>query len=85
MIPTLVLVGLGLGLMPWQWNRRVPAIVALSLLMALAWGLLVGAPLAGALLALVNIALGIPLGLGIQRLGYAVLHCPSQAQRTQRR
>ena len=93
MIPTLILVGLGLGLMPRQWERRVPAMVVLSLLMALTWGLLVGAPLGGALLALVNIALGIPLGFGIQRLlglgirklGYAVVHRPSHGQRTQRR
>ena len=85
MIPTLILGGLGLGLMPRQWERRVSAIVAISLLMALAWGLLVGALLGGAVLALVNIALGIPLGLGIQRLGYAVVRRPSHAQRTQRR
>jgi hypothetical protein len=81
-IPTLILVGLGLGLMPWQWERRIPAIVALSLLIALAWGLLVGAPLGGALLALVNIALGIPLGLGVRR---TVQQGVAVAQRTQRR
>ena len=63
----------------------MPAIVVLSLLTALAWGLLVGAPLGGALLALVNIALGIPLGLGIQKLGYAVVHRPSHAQPTRHR
>ncbi len=85
MIPTLVLIGLGLGLIPRQWERRVPAIVALSVLMALAWGVLVGALFGGALLALVNIALGIPLGLGVQRLGYTVVDRPSHAQRTQRR
>ena len=38
MIPTLILVGLGLGLMPWQWARGIPAIVALSLLIALSLG-----------------------------------------------
>ena len=69
MIPTMILVGLGLGLIPRQWERRVPATAVLSVLFALAWGVLVGAPLGGALFALVNIAVGIPFGIGIQRLG----------------
>lgn len=69
----MILVGLGLGLIPRQWDRRVPATAALSVLLALAWGMLVGALIGGALFALANIAVGLPLGLGIQRLGYAVL------------
>ena len=85
MIPTMILVGLGLGLIPRQWERRVSATAVLSVLFAVAWGMLVGALFGGALLALVNIAVGIPLGLGIQRLGYAVLDRSSHAHRTQRR
>lgn len=81
----MILVGLGLGLIPRQWKRRVRATAVLPVLLALAWGMLVGAPLAGALLALVNIAVGIPLGLGIQRLGYALLDRSSHAYRTLRR
>ena len=81
----MILVGLGVGLIPRQWDRRVPATAVLSVLFALAWGVLVGAPAGGALLALVNIAVGIPLGLGIQLLGFAVLDRSSAARRTQRR
>ena len=81
----MILVGLGLGLIPRQWDRRVPATAVLSVLSALAWGVLVGAPLGGALFALVNIVVGIPFGIGIQRLGYAVLDRSSRTHRTQRR
>ena len=81
----MILVGLGLGLIPRQWEHRVSATAGLSVLFALAWGVVVGAPFGGALFALVNIAVGIPLGLGIQWLGYAVLDRSSHTHRTQRR
>ncbi len=85
MIPTLIVFGLGLGLIPRHWKRRVPTTITLPVLAALAWGSLVGAPFGGTLLALVNIAAGIPLGLGIQKLGSAARRRAAHAQGARRR
>lgn len=85
MIPTLIFVGVGFGLVAGHWEHRVVATLACSVPVAAAWGLLVGAPLGGTLLAFVNIAVGIALGFGLRRLGDAVLHRSRHAPGASRR
>lgn len=72
MIPTLIVLGLCLGLAPAHWERRVPVTLAIIILVSLAWGLLVEAPFGGALLALVNLGVGVGIGLACQIVSRAL-------------
>ena len=74
MIPTMILVGLVLGLVlrPGRRARLVGA--AVVLVASIGWGLVVDEVLAGTALAGANIAIGLLLGLAVQRVTRAVLH-----------
>ncbi len=63
MIPTMLVVGLGLGLaMPRRWPHALAVTAALAVLVSLAFGFLVGEPIGGGALALANTAIGVGLG-----------------------
>jgi hypothetical protein len=63
MIPTMLVVGLGLGLLvPRSWPRSLAVVSTLVVLLSFAFGFLVGEPVAGGALALVNAAIGAGLG-----------------------
>jgi hypothetical protein len=68
MIPTMMVVGLVLGLFPRGWKARAVASAGVAVLASVAFGLLVEEPLAGSLLALANVSMGIAIGLGILAL-----------------
>jgi hypothetical protein len=65
-IPTMIVVGLVLGLIPEHWGHRATATAAVAVLGSVAIGLAVGEALAGTLLALVNVAVGVLVGFGLQ-------------------
>jgi len=73
MIPTMILLGLILGLIPLGWGRRTIVTAAVAVLGSLAFGLAVGEFLGGTFLALVNVAVGLLVGLAIQKVGRAAL------------
>jgi hypothetical protein len=64
-IPTMILVGLVIGLVPPHWDRRGTAIALTGVLGAVAWGLVVGEPIAGTVLAIPNVAVGVVVGLAL--------------------
>lgn len=66
MIPTMIATGLIIGLIPRWWPRNLVMIGVLSLLVSLAWGLVVGEPAVGTVLAIANTAIGIALGRLLQ-------------------
>lgn len=78
MIPTMIVVGLVLSLIPEHWDHRVPATAAVAVLGSLAFGLGVGESLGGTLLALVNVAVGVLVGLGLQKINRAAVHLPAR-------
>jgi hypothetical protein len=76
MIPTLLLVGLVVGLLPRRWPNHLAVGTVILVLISVGWGIAVskGAVdpgpvdvLAGAALAFVNGAIGMAIGLGVQR------------------
>lgn len=79
MIPTMLVVGSALGLLPRWWPRSLRATALLALVVSAAFGLLVGEPLYGGALALANAAVGIGLGRLVQ---LAVLRPPAHRHRT---
>lgn len=60
MIPTMILLGLILGLIPLGWGRRATVTAVVAVLGPLAFGLAVGELLDGTFLALTNVAVGSP-------------------------
>ena len=66
MIPTMLAVGLVVGLLPRWWPHNVAAVAGIGVLVSLAFGLLVGEPLGGGALALANTAIGVGLGRTLQ-------------------
>ena len=65
MVPTMILVGVVIGLVPPHRERRGTAIVLTGGLASVAWGLLVGEPIAGTALAIPNVAVGVVAGLAL--------------------
>ncbi len=74
MIPTMMLLGLILGLVPLGWGRRATITAAVAVLGSVAFGLAVGELLGGTFLALANVAVGLLVGLAIQKVGRSALH-----------
>ena len=68
MIPTMLVVGLALGLLPRRWPQSLGVTAALAVLVSLAFGFLIGHPIAGGAVALVNAAIGVAVGRAVQRL-----------------
>jgi hypothetical protein len=66
MIPTMLVVGLGLGLLPRWWPHSLVVTAALAVLVSLGFGFLIGHPLVGGALALANTAIGVGLGRVVQ-------------------
>lgn len=81
MIPTMITVGLILGFIPQDWVHRATATATATVLTSVAFGLLISEPVSGSLLALANVAVGIALGFGLQRLGRAVLRLSARRER----
>ena len=66
MIPTMLMIGLIIGLTP-RWSPRYLVVVAvLSLLVSLAWGLVVGELAVGTAFAAANTLIGVTLGRLLQ-------------------
>ena len=78
MIPTMLVVGLGLGLLPRWWPQSAAVTAALVVLVALAFGFLIDEPVGGGLLALANAAVGAGIGRAAQLL---VLRPPVRRRR----
>ena len=71
MIPTLIFVGIAVGAISRRWPNRPAAVVVVCAVIALIWGVMVGEGGfgqigGGALLALVNLAIGFGIAVGIQ-------------------
>ncbi|MGN6693473.1 MAG: hypothetical protein ACTHN0_04795 [Aquihabitans sp.] len=66
MIPTMLVVGLALGLLPRRWPNALAVTTALAVLVSLAFGFLIGELLGGGALALANTTIGIALGELVQ-------------------
>lgn len=66
MIPTMLVVGLALGLLPRWWPNGMAVTAGLAVLVSLAFGFLIAEPLRGGALALANTAIGIGLGRLVQ-------------------
>lgn len=73
MIPTMILLGLILGLISLGWGRRATVTAAVAVLGSLAFGLAVGEILDGTFLALANVAVGLLVGLAIQKVARSAL------------
>lgn len=73
MIPTMLVVGLVLGSVPPHWGHRWTAVTWLAGITSVGFGLLVGEPIGGTLVALANVAVGIACGVGIASLGRLLL------------
>ncbi len=69
MIPTMILVGLILSLVPRHWQHRAGAIAAVTAVGSLMFGFAVGEPIAGTVLAGVNAGVGVLFGLGVRSAG----------------
>ncbi len=69
MIPLMILLGLILGIITVGPGRRASVTAAIAVLGSLVFGLAVGELLAGTVLALVNVAVGLLVGLAIQKVG----------------
>ncbi len=63
MMPTMIAVGLGLGLAADRLGRLLTT--ATALVAGLAWGLVVGEVLTGTLLGLANLVVGLVVGCGV--------------------
>jgi hypothetical protein len=74
----MLVVGLALGLLPRSWPQSLAVTAGLAVLVSLAFGFLVGEPVYGGALALVNAAVGAGLGRVAQR---AVLRRPARSPR----
>jgi hypothetical protein len=68
MIPTMLVVGLSVGLVPRWWPQNFVVISTLTLLASLAFGVAIAEPVGGTALALANTAVGVALGRLVQRL-----------------
>jgi hypothetical protein len=68
MIPTMLVVGLALGLLPRRWPHSGAVAGGLAVLSSLGFGLVVGEPAYGGALALANAAVGLGLGRAVQWL-----------------
>ncbi len=66
MIPTMLAIGLIIGLIPRWRPRNLVVIAVLSLLVSFAWGLVVGELAVGTALAAVNTVIGVTLGRLLQ-------------------
>ncbi|WP_421118235.1 hypothetical protein ACE2AJ_12560 [Aquihabitans daechungensis] len=66
MIPTMLVVGMVLGLLPRWWPHSLSVTVGLAVVVSLSFGLLVGEPAAGSALALVNATIGVGIGRALQ-------------------
>lgn len=66
MIPTMLAVGLIVGLLPRWWPRNLVVTGVLSLLVSLSFGAIIGEPAAGTALALANTAVGVAFGRLLQ-------------------
>ena len=66
MIPTMLVVGLALGLLPRWWPHSLAVTFGLAVLASLAFGFLIGEPAAGSALAMVNTVIGVGLGRAMQ-------------------
>lgn len=73
-IPTMILVGLVLGLLLRPGRRALLVGAAAVLVASIGWGLVVDEVLAGTALAGANIAAGLLVGVALQRVARAVLH-----------
>lgn len=62
MIPTMLAIGLIIGLIPRSWPGNLVVIGVLSLLISVAWGLVVGELAVGTALAAANTVIGVALG-----------------------
>ena len=68
MIPTLIVAGWIIGLIPTHWHGHRGMRVALVAMLVIAWGLLVEVPVGGTALAFANLLVGLGAGLGAQLL-----------------
>jgi hypothetical protein len=68
MIPTMLVAGFVLGLLPRRWPHASAVVVGLAVLASLGFGLLVGEPRSGGVLALANVAIGVGVGRAAQGL-----------------
>ena len=75
MIPTMLVVGLVLGFLPRWWPNSLAVTAALSVLVSLAFGLLIGEPVGGGAIALANTAIGVAIGRAAQLV---ILHPPQR-------
>ena len=79
MIPTMLVVGLALGLLPRWWPSSLAVTALLAVVVSLAFGFLIGEPAGGGALALANAAIGVALGRLVQ---FAVVPAPVRNRRT---
>ena len=69
-VPTMLVVGLALGLLPRWWPHSLSVAAALAVVVSVAFGFLVGEPAGGAALALANTAIGLGLGRLAQQVAF---------------
>jgi len=68
MVPTMLVAGFVLGLLPRWWRRSSSVAVGLAAMVSLAFGFLVGEPVVGGSLALGNAVIGLGVGRAMQFL-----------------
>lgn len=72
MIPTMILVGLVIGLLPLPRAHRVVLSAVLAVVVSFVWGIVVDEVVEGTLLALANVAAGTLVMVGLRAAGHAL-------------